>query len=157
MLRNVLALVRPSSTSLPLVSTSSAAVLNFHNSTPTGPSLAARLPQALLSLSCASMLSMRCLVVRYSAESGGSRSSAFAQAFRAPFQSPACPASRAWLARASNSEACASRPQDGQPRAPGANATPQFWQNRSTDSIVSADCGHHFNSTTVAPVPPSAG
>src|SRR6202035_2921320 len=73
MLTNVLSLVNPSSNSL-----------NFDRVTntnvPMGPSFASHFFQAFLSESCRSMFSMRVLVRRYSSESGGSSSSAFAQA-----------------------------------------------------------------------------
>ena len=126
MLRKVLSLVRPSSTNLAFVSTRSAMVLNFQSTTPIGPSLANRLAQTLLPESCRLMFSMRPLTARYSPESGGRSGRAFSQADLAPCQSPACPASLACWASASNCCACVSRPQAGQVSASADSAPPQF-------------------------------
>src|SRR5580704_18002385 len=141
MLVSVLSLVRPSRTNLPFARTSRATVLNFQSSTPTGPSLAARFAHTFLSESCRSIFSMRAFTVRYSLESGGSSTSARSHASFAPSQSLDWPASLACCDNASNSCACASRPQEVQLKASGARADPQFEHGvdvaESTTSIVS--------------------
>src|SRR5258708_894364 len=129
MLSKVLILVSPNSSSLNFVRNNSASVLNFQMITPTGPSRASHLPMPPLCPSCRSMFSMRDLAVRYSGESGGSRAIARSQAARAPFQSPAWPASRACCESASNSCAWVSRPQDRHFNSSGSSVVPQFWHN----------------------------
>ncbi len=126
MLAKVLSLVSPRSSSFPLVSAISAKVLNFHSRTPTGPSLAKRFAHTLLSESCRSIFWMRALTVRYCSEPGGASARARSQAFFAPCQSWAEPASLACCESASNSMACVSSLQDGQASACGSSAVPQF-------------------------------
>ncbi len=157
MLSSVLILVSPNSSSLNFVRNSSATILNFQMIMPTGPSRASHFPIPPLCESCRSMLSIRPFTVRYSGESGGSTASARSQAARAPFQSPAWPASRACCESASKSFAWVSRPQEWHFSSSADNAEPQFWHKTEIPGVTTSIVSDYFSSTTVAPVPPSLG
>src|SRR3989449_6385585 len=131
MLKNVLALVRPNSSSLAFVRTNMSANLNLKSRAPSAPTPAAPLPNPDPCFAPAGPASSERLNAAIRAEttwcwvaSTGNRSSAWRQAARAALGSPACSAPSAVAARRLSSSACTRRRQEGQASRAGAICVP---------------------------------
>src|ERR1041385_435440 len=131
MLKNVLALVRPNSSSLAFVRTNMSANLNLKSRAPSAPTPAAPLPNPDPCLAPAGPASSERLNAAIRAEttwcwvaSAGNRSSAWRQAARAALGSPACSAPSAVAARRLRFSACTRRRQEGQASRAGAICVP---------------------------------
>src|SRR6266403_363439 len=131
MLKNVLALVKPNSSSLAFVRTNMSANLNLKSRAPSAPRPAAPLPNPDPCFSPAGPASSERLSAAIRAEttwcwvaSAGNRSSASRQAARAALASLACSAPSAVAARRLSSSACTRRRQEGQASRAGAICVP---------------------------------
>src|SRR4029077_13647418 len=131
MLKNVLALVRPNSSSLAFVRTNTSANLNLKSRAPSAPTPAAPLPNPDPCFAPAGPASSERLNAAIRAEttwcwvaSAGNRSSAWRQEARAALGSPACSAPSSVAARRLRSSACTRRRQQGQASRAGAICVP---------------------------------